>query len=186
MPEELKSKVQAAAEKSGRSLHAELLHRLDASFSIEPSGSDTVVQALALAVAKAEEDAAAMEIQNVSRIFQGAIVGQAFMELFPALDALGVEFPNKKELDEAYEAAYLLYLDAERTLEAGRFDKAMETAKTAEANLKKAKRVAARTISSRGDAIQEPLDFYQSVINRKPMQVGRKVANNGPSPKRKP
>ena len=35
MPDQLKSKVQRAAEKSGRSLHAELLHRIETSFAAE-------------------------------------------------------------------------------------------------------------------------------------------------------
>jgi len=35
MPDQLKSKVQSAAEKSGRSLHAELLHRIETSFAAE-------------------------------------------------------------------------------------------------------------------------------------------------------
>ena len=78
MPDELKARVQAAAEQSGRSLHAELLHRIQRSF-------DTVANASALdlapTVARMERDIAKLEVEKASETLTIRVVAATMRPL---------------------------------------------------------------------------------------------------------
>ena len=69
MPEELKAKVQAAADESGRSLHAELLFRIEASFAAD---AQTSAEALMLEMKRTQLLLRRAQVQaDASRAFFG-------------------------------------------------------------------------------------------------------------------
>ncbi|MGJ7484312.1 Arc family DNA-binding protein [Variovorax sp. LT2P21] len=165
LPPALHAAVHASAEEAGRSYNAELIALLEA--GLNPTGDDTAVKAMAVAVAKAEEEAAIWRIQAEGGLFQSATICRVFLDTLLAIDALGVELPNKDEVDQAYADAYRVILEADASLDDGGLDDAIALAEAAELKLKQARADLAAVTSKRGPR-NDPLAAYREILRRSP------------------
>ena len=93
MPEAVKAKAQEAADASGRSLHAELLHRIQRSFEVDdgPAGLD-----LAPTVVRMERDLAKLE---VDRDFDLSLMRMLVLALRTKLAGLSQEDVAEEEVE---------------------------------------------------------------------------------------
>lgn len=87
MPDELKARIQNAAESAGRSLHAELLHRLQRSLDFEQSAGATD---LAPTVARMERDIARLEVDKAHETLTIRVMATTMR---PLLDAMPGDAP---------------------------------------------------------------------------------------------
>lgn len=87
MPDELKTKMQEAAAKSGRSLHGELLFRLEQSVSGEVGTSDSAL--LAAELAKAKRDAAYAAYISERWLVSLVMLWDVYLNVIAMCDALG-------------------------------------------------------------------------------------------------
>lgn len=130
MPDGLKAKVQEAAEASGRSLHAELLHRIQRSFEgvADPTALD-----LAPTVVRMERDIAKLEVEKAAETLTIRVVASAMR---PLLDSLGDDVVLEGFLEGSTVADWKRLCDAylkNKIVRKDELDGAFERLKSAEA-----------------------------------------------------
>lgn len=138
LPPALHAAVHASAKETGRSYNAELIALIEA--GLNPKQDDSLSKALAVSVAKAEEEAARRTLEAEVNLIKGAQVAVWLMDLLSEVDLLGVELPHTtEELDGAFAQAYELQYRADHAVDSGQIDRAFEEARAAEKKLAAAK-----------------------------------------------
>lgn len=109
---DLKEKIEQAARESGRSMNAEIVARLEQTFSQKTP--DELLSALAIRLAQAELDLKVMEVESESRLMDTYLASSAALDAVKFNEHNGYECPLE---DEDLKEVHSLFKDAADFLE---------------------------------------------------------------------
>jgi len=135
MPDELKARLMEVAAQSGRSLHAELLFRLERSFGADAGDSDERVQALALSLAQAERRNAIRSLELQDRIWKHGAAAAVILDLLQTARLQGVSLLKPEDETEKVEE-FSKILDEATEVGDDAFDLLVARVRKADADLK--------------------------------------------------
>jgi len=136
---ELRDRLEQSAEAARRSLNTEISDRLERSFGLvkEP---EVFYKTVTLAIARAEQDAAAAELAAEERLYTGALIAKALLESKVDQDAGGSEpSASKVQLHDVYAKASRLLQEAQDHSDKAAFEVLTKRALAAEQRLAEAK-----------------------------------------------
>lgn len=135
MTPEMRIQLEHEAAKQGRSLHAEIIGRLQMTLEGErPSAA--LVNTLCLAMARAEKNAALTVLRSKADLLDSARVSSALLTATKALEEAGItKLANDAAFASAHSIAFSFVADAKNFVDAGGVDLSLKAAVERESEL---------------------------------------------------
>ncbi len=164
IPKTLHKRLSDEADRTSKSLNAEIVGRLEESFAdLKPNGA---LVTLAVKLAETDEARLAEAIKAEGILYSGSLVSVHLMDALNTAKELGVQLLPDETEKAAYAGAYKLYHQAEQSLKAERFQKLVREADVAVERVKEA--IEARNLAVHGRPQVPPAVPRPGLIRRPP------------------